>query len=275
MKPSLLIVNANSGSAGAVDREELLTKLRDCELDVVKTVELPDDDIPTRKAIESDKLEVVVVLSGDGTVAGVCDALAGWGGSILILPGGTMNLLSRRVHGELPALELLDKLSVRKWVSGPVSIVKLGRREILTGLTAGPSTEWGKVREGIRQKDVADLVEKVPNAWSETVDGAGVRIKGREGSYPSIFVEPFDAEMLSVTGFKAGGIKDMLAHGIAWLRGDFRNGPSDDLGKMAEVTILGEDEKLGLLIDGEQEDSQSPLSCKAGISSVNFIYVTE
>ncbi len=186
-----------------------------------------------------------------------------------------MNLLSRRLHGELPVVELLDKLADGKWRSESVSVVKADGREILTGLTAGPSTEWGKVREGIRQKDVADLVEKVPEAWSETVDGAGVTVEGRDGRYPSIFVEPLDAATLSVTAFKADGIKDMLAHGIAWLRGDFRNGPSDDLGKMAEVTILGDGKKLGLLVDGEQEDSQSPLICKAGISSVNFIQMDQ
>lgn len=271
MKPTLLIVNSASGSAGAIERDELLVKLQACGLDIIETVEMPDNDIPDRKAVEKTGVEVVTVLSGDGTVASVCDTLIGWDGQILILPGGTMNLLSRRLHGELGVAEVLDGLAGSDWISAPVSVVKLGKREILTGLTAGPSTEWGKVREGIRQKDVADLVEKVPEAWSETVDGEGVTVEGRNGNYPSIFVEPFDAETLSVTAFKADGIKDMVAHGIAWLRGDFRNGPSDDLGKMPEVTIIGADKKLGLLVDGEQEDSQSPLICKAGISSVNFI----
>lgn len=275
MKRALLIVNADSGSAGAIGEEELVAKLRACDLDIVQVIRLPDDDIPSRKAVEKDDFEAVAVLSGDGTVAGVCEALMGWAGAILILPGGTMNLLSRRLHGELAVPELLEKLAEEKWDSGPVSVVKVGKREILTGLTAGPSTEWGKVREGIRQKDVADLVEKVPEAWSETVDGPGVQVEGKEGSYPSIFVEPFDAETLSVTAFRADGIKDMVAHGIAWLRGDFRNGPSDDLGKMAQVTITGQNKKLGLLVDGEQEDGQSPLSCKAGISSVNFIQIVK
>lgn len=270
MKRTLLIRNANSGSAGAIDDEQLAERLKVAGFNIVDMIELPDADLPKRDDLSGD-IDVIAIVSGDGTISSVCAEMTGWGGGLLVLPGGTMNLLSRRLHGELAVEEVLEGLADSDWISAPVSVVKLGKREILTGLTAGPSTEWGKVREGIRQKDVADLVEKVPEAWSETVDGEGVTVEGRDGSYPSIFVEPFDADTLSVTAFKADGIKDMVAHGIAWLRGDFRNGPSDDLGKMSQVTIIGKDKKLGLLVDGEQEDSQSPLICKAGISSVNFI----
>ncbi len=63
MKRTLLIINAASGSAAAVGEEELLDKLRACGLDVIRSVRLPEEDIPSRKTVEGDDIEVVTVLS--------------------------------------------------------------------------------------------------------------------------------------------------------------------------------------------------------------------
>lgn len=273
MKRTLLIINANSGSAKAISEEDLVTQLREGGFDPVRLIRLPDEDIPDRQAVEALNVDVIAILSGDGTIAGVCAALAGWAGALLILPGGTMNLLSRRLHGDLPVFELLAKLGEAQTSVAPVSVIKVEGREVLTGLIAGPSTEWGKVREGLRQLNVSELVEKVPEAWSATTASESVRIEGRDSGYPAIFVEPLDNGKLSVLAFKADGVVDMFAHGIAWLRRDFREGPSDDLGEMSEVTIVDDDKKLGLLVDGEQDEATSPLKCVAGMSSVNFVRV--
>lgn len=274
MKRTLLIVNADSGSAKAVGEEELIKHLHAGGFDVIRQVKLPGDDIPTRKSVEAGDFEIVAVLSGDGTVAGVCSALAGWSGAILILPGGTMNLLSRRLHGEITAQDLLAKLADGETVTAPVSVIEVEGREVLTGMIAGPSTEWGKVREGLRNLDVAELVEKVPEAWAATTENESVHIEGSDDGYPAIFVEPLENGKLGVLAFKANNVGDMFAHGIAWLRRDFREGPSDDLGQMTEVTIVDDDKKLGLLVDGEQDEATSPLKCVAAMSSVNFIRIS-
>lgn len=273
MKRTLLIVNLNSGSAKAVGEEILLAGLDAGRLDVVRTVRIPDDDIPNRKAVEDDNIEVIAILSGDGTIASTREAMAGWAGGILVLPGGTMNLLSRRLHGDADVAAILEKLDGAQLTSSPVSVIKTKDHEVLTGLIAGPTTKWGEVREGIRNLDIGGLVEKVPKAWSATTQEESVTIEGLEGGYPAIFVEPLDNGRLGVLAFKADGVKDMLSHGVAWLRRDFREGPSDDLGEMDEFTILDKDKKIGLLVDGEQDEGISPFQCVAAMSSVNFIRI--
>ncbi len=45
----------------------------------------------------------------------------------------------------------------------------------------------------------------------------------------------------------------------------------DEFGTMEHVTIVGDDAETGLLIDGEYEDGQLPLTCNSGLSSVNFL----
>jgi hypothetical protein len=276
VKRTFLIINANSGNAQAVSELELAQSLRAAGLDIIKRLDVANDDLPDRETVESADADVVVTLSGDGTISGVCEKLAGWQGSVLVLPGGTMNLLSRRLHGDIDLAELLAKLPDAELTVAPVSVVCVQGREILTGLTAGPSTRWGEVREGIRQGDMASLAEIVPSAWSETLAKDGVWIDGNtRETYAGIFVEPVDAQTLSVIAFRANNLGDMVGHGIAWLRRDFREGPRDDLGNMPAVTIMGDDPTTGLLIDGEVDESPLPLTCTAGMSSVQFLRLDE
>lgn len=274
MKRTLLIVNTHSGSAGAVDVAELKSTLRGAGLSVEHMVQLPDESCPDRAVIEKMRCEAVVILSGDGTVASICEKLRDWDGALMVLPGGTMNLLSRRLHGEIALIELMDTLADSKLETVRIPVICLGDREVLTGLTVGPSTRWGEVREGIRQGDVAGLAQAVPEAWSETMSDDGVWVEGHERqAYAGIFVEPNDERTLSVVAFRANNIGDMLGHGVAWLRRDFREGPRDDLGGMDKVTIVGDDAETGLLIDGEYEDGHLPVTCTAGMSSVKFLRI--
>ena len=274
MKRALLIVNTHSGNASAVDLEVLTSSLRDAGLSAGHIVQLPDENCPDRVVIEKLNCDVVVVVSGDGTVASLCEQLKDWPGSLLVLPGGTMNLLSRRLHGDVALAEIVERLRGAALVADYIPVMCLGQREVLTGLTVGPSTRWGEVREGIRHGDVGGLAQTVPEAWSETLSDEGVWVEGQpREAYAGIFVEPDDAGTLSVIGFRANNIGDMLGHGVAWLRRDFRDGPSDDFGAMPEVTIVGDDAETGLLIDGEYEDGRLPLSCTAGMSSVKFLRI--
>lgn len=274
MKRSLLIVNTLSGSAAAVDLAKVKGALQAAGLAVEHVVQMPDDDCPDRSVVEKLGVEVVIALSGDGTVASLCEQLRNWSGALLVLPGGTMNLLSRRLHGDIVLADLLQKLHGSTLEAARMPVICFGEREILTGLTVGPSTRWGEVREGIRHGDVASLAQAVPEAWSETLSDTGVWVAGHQRQpYAAIFVEPNDGRTLSVVAFRANNIGDMLGHGVAWLRRDFREGPKDDLGMMADVEVVGDDAETGLLIDGEYEDGRLPLTCSAGISSVQFLQI--
>jgi hypothetical protein len=274
VKRALLIVNTLSGSAAAADLAEITRALSSAGLSIEHLVQLPDSECPDRNGIENMGVDAVVLLSGDGTVASICDDLRGWPGELLVLPGGTMNLLSRRLHGDVDLSELLEMIVGGQLQGTKIPVVRKGEREILTGLTVGPSTRWGEVREGIRQGDVSGLSQTVPEAWAETLSNEGVWIEGiARYPYAAIFVEPQNETALSVIAFRANTISDMLGHGIAWLRRDFREGPKDELGLMPSVTVIGDDQDTGLLVDGEYEDGRLPLTCHAGLSSLKFLKI--
>ena len=274
MKRTLLVINSNSGSANSVDEDVLNAAFEAGGFQIVSRISLPDDDLPSRGQVEANDFDTVAVCAGDGTISSVCASLAGWTGEILILPGGTMNLLSRRLHGEYILSDLINLLPNISAPAAPVPVIKIGGTDVLTGLTVGPSTRWGKVREGIRQANISSLSETVPAAWSETLGDDGVWLNGNpRQAYAGIFIEPHDAENISVLAFRANGLGDMVNHGLAWLRRDFREGPRDELGLMHAATVIGDHNDTGILLDGEYEDRTLPLTCRAGMSSVRFLKI--
>lgn len=272
MKRTLLITNTNSGSAGGVDEQSVVSSLKLAGLDIVETRVLPEQDLPSQKELDDKSIEVVAIVSGDGTISSLYTKLAKWGGAILVLPGGTMNLLSRRLHGDVSLDVLLENLSNGAPVPKQIALIAVAEKHILTGLTIGPSTRWAEVREGMRHADLQTLAETIPAAWSDTMSADGVWVGDDvKNQFASVFVEPVDGEHLSVIAFIASNVSDMVGHGLAWLRKDFREGPHEDLGIMREVTISSAERKASVLIDGEAFELPVPIHCSAMMSNVQFL----
>lgn len=272
MKRTLLITNTSSGSANGVDEQTVASSLEQAGFDVVEKRILPEQDLPSQRDLESSLIEAVAILSGDGTISNLYKKLAKWSGAILVLPGGTMNLLSRRLHGDISLAALLDALQTGTVVPKPISLIAVSDQHILTGLTVGPSTRWAEVREGMRHADLQSLAETIPAAWSETLSDEGVWVgEDTEHQFASLFVEPVDGDHLSVIAFLASNIGDMVGHGLAWLRKDFRDGPHIDLGIMCDVTISAEGITASALIDGEATELPVPIHCRAVMSEVHFL----
>lgn len=276
MKRTLLITNTSSGSASGVDEQTVVASLRQAGLDVVERRVLPEQDLPAQADLDDSSIDVVAIISGDGTISNLHASLAKWSGAIFVLPGGTMNLLSRRLHGDIALMALLEELRTDSLVAKQIPLIAVADRHVLTGLTVGPSTRWAEVREGMRHADLQSLAETIPAAWSETLSDEGVWVgDDRENQFASLFVEPVDGGHLSVIGFVASNIGDMVGHGLAWLRKDFRDGPHVDLGIMGDVTISSDERAASALIDGEASELTVPIRCHAVMSEVQFLVHTQ
>lgn len=272
MKRTLLITNTNSGSAGGVDEQSVASSLKLAGLDIVETRVLPEQDLPSQKQLDDRSIEIVAIVSGDGTISSLYTKLVKWGGAILVLPGGTMNLLSRRLHGDVSLDVLLEGLSKGGLVPKQIALIAVAEKHILTGLTIGPSTRWAEVREGMRHADLQTLAETIPAAWSDTMSADGVWVcDDVKNQFASVFVEPVDGNHLSVIAFIASNVGDMVGHGLAWLRKDFREGPHEDLGIMREVKISSAERKASVLIDGESFELPVPIRCYAAMSELQFL----
>lgn len=269
-----LVVNPASGSYDPALVETLNSVAHANGASIDRTIAFPDEDLPTAATLDEGNVDLLAIHTGDGTINALHDSIAGWRGGLLVLPGGTMNLLAKVLHGEALPADILGATLRGEGERRRMTTVEPVNSNVdfcgLVGVFTGPTTAWGDVRETLRHRDFGGIIEAVPRALGQTFSGDQVGIDGDDRRYPSVYIEPAD-DRLRIMGFTAAGAGDLLSHGSAWLGGDFRNGPHDPLGEADEVCIVSAASRIGLLVDGERGHADTPLRLRAGKSRVDFI----
>lgn len=225
---------------------------------IARTLRFPDEGVPTLDELHAAQVDILAIFTGDGSLNSIVTGLNGWDGAVLVLPGGTMNLLSKRLHGESDAAEILARVGSGRARRVRPAIVRSRYGDGLTGILAGPGTAWNNVREAMRETDVVGLVTKAAEAIGESTGGpkvvSRVPAAGRPEGYSLIMLSPTD-DGLEGDGYYTETIADYAKQGIALLRRNFREGPHESLGRNVTFRLAcPEGEPMGLLIDGEPRD---------------------
>jgi diacylglycerol kinase family enzyme len=105
------------------------------------------------------KLEVLIVLGGDGTIRTAAEACAEKGSYLIPLPGGTMNMLPRALYGNASWEEAL-----KKTLTAPSTRVLSGGRvankQFFIAAIVGAPVLWTQPRESMREGNIADAIKK-------------------------------------------------------------------------------------------------------------------
>ena len=105
------------------------------------------------------KLEVLIVLGGDGTIRTAAEACAEKGSYLIPLPGGTMNMLPQALYRDVAWEE-----SLKNTLAAPsLKVLSGGRvagKQFFIAAIVGAPTLWTEARESIRERDIGDAIEK-------------------------------------------------------------------------------------------------------------------
>lgn len=253
-----LIYNETSGSNGDAALAALEESFSAAGFEVRRRFGFPTEGPPDVDELRAGDVDTLAIFAGDGTVHSVVTGLYGWEGCILVLPGGTMNLLSRRLHGEAEPAEIVARLGRGQVERMRPTVIRTSQGDALTGVLAGPGAYWNEVREAMRQGDVLEMVNEGTQAITESTKGPLVVFRdpplGKSEGYSAILISP-EAEGFVGDGYFAESLFDYARFAIAFLRRDFRDGPHDrfPLGKTVRVAGAA-GEPMGMLIDGEPFD---------------------
>ena len=253
-----LVDNEASGSNSEATRTVLRDACSANDLVVTRRFAFPDDDPPSPAALDAAGIETLVVHGGDGTANAAIRAVYGWGGAVLVLPGGTMNLIMKRLHGDADATEIVQRFCRGAVRRVRMQVARCEGGDAFGGLLVGPGTAWSNVREAMRETAITDIVAQAGEALAETLGEGAVRgvdpgVGSREG-YPLIELTP-GAFGLQADGFHANTIGEFAAQGWALIRRRFREGPHDRIALTEKLKLEHtRGEPLGLLLDGETAD---------------------
>lgn len=264
-----LVCNSQSGSHDDAVLAAIAETCRAAGAPLVAIFALPDDDIPDAAELTRQDIDLLLVWTGDGTINAAATNAAGWNGAILPLPGGTLNLLSKALHGDRTAPDILSDALRKTGRRSPVPTIRSDSGEAFITVIAGPATRWAEVHETMRQDGLIEASRAAPDALDAMTNAPGVNVAGHDQTYAAVILTP-TPEGIRADGILTEGTGDVLRHGLAWLGGDFRDGPSEEIA-CRETIILESDAVISLEYDGELAETPSPARFVLGASAVDFI----
>ena len=251
-----LVVNAASGGNSPAAVAEVKAALASAGQPVARVHDVAEAGLPEQPLLRAAGVTRLAIFAGDGTVNTVACALEGWDGAVLVLPGGTANLLARALHGACAAPRIASGISAFSALRRPC--IRSSAGTALVELLAGPGATWSDVREELRDGAVGGIAEKAVAALRQSAAGPMVVLAdpplGRTEGYAGIRLEVSD-EGLVAEGYGAQTVGDYLRQGLALLRRNFRDGPHEPLGCHRSVLCRSaESRPIPLMIDGERRE---------------------
>lgn len=162
-----VVANLASGSVGPDAPAQLAAILE--EYGLVANIRAPDaaDLISSLEAAIATAPRLLIVLAGDGTARAAAE-LCGLNGPLLVLlPGGTMNFLSRAIYGAIPwpqALRLaLDQGQPRTLGGGCVE----GHPFLCAAILGSPAL-WAPAREALRKGKFGLALQRAGRAFGKS-----------------------------------------------------------------------------------------------------------
>lgn len=253
---SWLVANSASGSNDATALSELIERLREAGHAPGRVVDVANEDLPDRVALEQGGVGTLAVFTGDGTLSALLAPLEDWDGQVLVLPGGTTNLLARMLHEPCETAAIVAAFAARQARIVRRPCVRWPGHTALCEVLAGPGAKWSDVREGLREGDLGMVASTAVDAVKHSASGAMVAITspalGHPEGYAGVRIVPGNGG-LDVSGYRSDSFGDYFKQGLALLQRDFREGPHDPLGAHPVLECRSLDSvPIELMIDGER-----------------------
>jgi diacylglycerol kinase family enzyme len=154
------IINTSSGGCDLESEQKMLNKLKGAGIVEPKMWCGGADQMePSFTEAAERKLEVLIVLGGDGTIRTAAEVCSQEGRYLIPLPGGTMNMLPRALYGNVSWEDAL-----KNTLTAPSAKVLSGGRvadkQFFIAAVVGAPSLWAEARESIREGDIVDAIEK-------------------------------------------------------------------------------------------------------------------
>ncbi len=244
-----LILNKASRAVGEGWEATLVAAFEARGCAVAGTTDFSNDALPTVDQLKG--IDTVAVAAGDGTINATASALDDWEGMLLVLPGGTMNLLAKALHDGS-----VDPQAIIAAVADPpktrhVPTVDVEGARAYVGAIVGPAASWVHAREAVRKSAWGKLRRAVRLAYLRSLSHSVRLVAGnrRSRSYRAVFIHP-DGDALSLVKVRADGWQDGVRLGFGYLTGSWENARGVETARARAVT-LAEDRPIFALFDGE------------------------
>lgn len=262
-----LISNIASGSTDAATLESLPALLPD--IDIVGHSGFPAEALPSVEKLDSQDVSLILLLAGDGTINAAATRYDNWRGAVLILPGGTMNMLASSLHGSAGIAEIARAVTAGDAVRTTLPYVAVGDRRAYVAAIAGPASLWAHAREAVRSGRLRQAWRATRLAWLRSF-ARGPRVRGCQRARSSAILLLPESETIEIARIGVTGWMEAARLGLDYVASDWRRSPNVDIAR-ANGAVLEGGRSVHMLFDGEAARMRLPLTVRHGRSRLAFL----
>ena len=259
---TIALYNPASGSVTANGGDRLRDALEAAGVRGAEVLEIDrSDGAGQLKTLAASNPDLFVVWGGDGTIRSALHVVGKTTSNLLLLPGGTMNLLTRSIHGEKAWDAVLkDVLSSPKRKMLPAG--KVNHEFFYCAMLAGAPARFAEAREALRRGELVKAAAEA-RAAIETLGTLHLEASYRDGytferaNLPStsvigVLVGPVakesEMEVAALAEPTPGG-----ALNVVWSSfiSDWRNAPGVTVVPARSLVIESGNGDIPVIVDGE------------------------
>lgn len=252
---AMVLFNEKAGSVNPGDHDRLVLALGEAGVAYHEIFEAKD--VSKRLLAKAKKFDVLIVLGGDGTARAAAELAPRDGPPMILLPGGTLNILPRALYGELAWPEALQAALER----GAVTRLTAGRANgeaFYVAALFGAPTLMAKAREAMRAGRPLAALRRFRHALKRSFsrglrarpDREAMRRAEAIGVLCPSFSGGIAAEHLEWVRLDAKHLLDLARVSLRAITTAWRNDQSIEIGKCRSSDIVS----LGVIpatLDGE------------------------
>jgi diacylglycerol kinase family enzyme len=259
---TIALYNPASGSITADGEPRLREALEEAGVRGAELVELDREDCRRQlKALADTAPDLFIVWGGDGTLRSALGAVGQSTANLLLLPGGTMNLLCRFIHGDKPWDQVLKDV-----LAGPKrKMLPAGRANdeyFYCAMLAGAPARFADAREALRRGELVKAAAEA-RAALETLGNLQLAARYRDSysfvdarlpptSIIGVLVGPVarehEMEVAALAEPTAGAALNVIWSSFV---SDWRSAPGVTVVPARSLVIESGNGEIPIIVDGE------------------------
>jgi diacylglycerol kinase family enzyme len=229
---ALVLFNPKAGGVRAEDKDRLAAALAEAGVEEATF----GDAFARNPFVNAARADLVVVLGGDGTARAIAARAPRDAPPLILLPGGTLNILPRALYGQRAWPEALSEALAH----GRVQRLSLGRangKPFFVAAAFGAPTLLARAREAVREGRYLHALRGVRHFASRSFSRSlrarpgGERMRKAEaiGVLCPSFSGAYEGDSLEWVRLDPRGIGDLLRLGLSGFGPGWREDPAVDL----------------------------------------------
>jgi len=207
---ALVFFNQKAGSVGPNDREKLVEALGAADIGQYALIDA--EKISPALFERAREFDVIIVLGGDGTARAAAELVPRTAPPLVLLPGGTLNILPKALYGDLPWPEAL-KAALERGVEKRLPLGRANGEAFYVAALFGGTTMLVHAREAVREGKPLTAWRRFRVAWRRSFSRS---LRARKGNEQMRKVEALGVLLPSFSG-------GLEADHLEWVRLDARH----------------------------------------------------